>query len=230
MTKISRGHPAVLQHPNVLSRKGWLAEQPEDFRARMLALAHWRNYPAGSDLYQVGDEVNAVFGLEQGLADVSIPISSDEMVNIHRAQPGFWIGDSALIAQTERGISFLAHTDCLCLVIPARRLSRHLDENPRDLVHFFKLNHANVMLSLQVLSETIALPPRARFARMLLRLRDEAGVVHATQAELGAMAGMSRAAFRRAFLGLSETNIVRTEYGAVRILDLDALQAEAERL
>lgn len=230
MTKISRGHPAVLQHPNVLSRKGWLSEQPEDFRERMLALAHWRTYPAGADLYQVGDEANAVLGLESGMADVSIPISGDEMVNIYRAQAGFWIGDSALIAQTERGLSIMAQTECLTLVIPAGKLMRHLEAQPRDLLYFFKLNHANVMLSLQVLSETIALPPRARFARMLLRLRDEAGVVHATQAELGAMAGMSRAAFRRAFLGLSETNIVRTEYGAVRILDMDALQAEAERV
>jgi DNA-binding GntR family transcriptional regulator len=49
-----------------------------------------------------------------------------------------------------------------------------------------------------------------------------------TQEELGRMAGMSRAAFRRAFTALIEAGAVRTEYGGVQIADRAALERAAE--
>jgi len=52
-------------------------------------------------------------------------------------------------------------------------------------------------------------------------------VIRATQTELGKLAGMSRAAFRRAFSELLASGIVKTEYGKVRITDRAALKAEA---
>ncbi|MFD0980105.1 Crp/Fnr family transcriptional regulator [Tropicimonas aquimaris] len=213
----------------MLAVTGWFSEQPEDFRERMLALANWRTYRAGEDLYEVGDEPNGVFGLENGELDIAVPLSDDEMVVLHRAQPGFWIGDSALLAETKRGLSVVARVESLVLSIPARPLLRHLSERPEDIVYFYRLNHAKIMLTLKVLVETVALPPRSRFARMLLRLATKDGRVNATQTELGAMAGMSRAAFRRSFAELIEARIVRTEYGGIRILDRRALEDEAER-
>jgi CRP-like cAMP-binding protein len=216
-------------NPSALSKTGWLAEQPADFRERMAALGRWRTYAAGESLYDHGDEANAVFGLEDGLLDIAIPISDDEMVNLHRAHPGFWIGDSALLSGSTRTISVTAHADSLVFAIPARALKRHLAEHPEDMTNFYRLNHANVTLTLQTLAEIVALPPRARFARMLLRLASADGLVQATQTELGGMIGMSRAAFRRAFSSLIDAGIVRTEYGKVRILDRPALEAEAAR-
>ncbi|MBL4558209.1 MAG: cyclic nucleotide-binding domain-containing protein [Rhodobacteraceae bacterium] len=93
----------ILTAQHRLSKTGWFAEQAEDFQDRMKTLARWRNYRAGESLFEVGDTPDAVFGLEQGRLDVAIPISGDEMVNIWRAQSGFWIGDSALLAEKTRG-------------------------------------------------------------------------------------------------------------------------------
>ncbi|HBG99479.1 MAG TPA: Crp/Fnr family transcriptional regulator [Rhodobacteraceae bacterium] len=167
----------ILTAQHRLSKTGWFAEQAEDFQDRMKTLARWRNYRAGESLFEVGDTPDAVFGLEQGRLDVAIPISGDEMVNIWRAQSGFWIGDSALLAEKTRGVSVTAHGDCLVLVLPALALRRHLDETPGDIACFFRLADRNMMLALQVLSEVLNLPPRARFARLLLRLTSDAGVV-----------------------------------------------------
>lgn len=211
-----------------LSNVGWLAGESPDFRDRLLSNARWRSYRAGEEVYLAGDEPNGLFGLEKGRLDVSIPISDDEWVTIHRAQPGFWIGDSALLSGRARGVSIVAHDECLILTVPALPLKRMLEEHPKDYVCFYRLAHANVMQTLHVLAETIALPPRARFARMLLRLSCKDGVVEATQTELGALAGMSRAAFRRAFSELIEHGVVKPEYGAIRILDPEALRREVD--
>ena len=223
-----RGAGVMLTAEHTLSTVGWLAGEAPEFRDRLLSIARWRKYRAGDDIYLAGDEANGVFGLEKGRVDVSIPISADEWVTMHRAQPGFWIGDSALFSGQPRGVSVVTHDECLILTIPALPLKRMLEEHPHDYLCFYRLTHANTMQTLRVLAETIALPPRARFARMLLRLTSRDGVVGATQSELGALAGMSRAAFRRAFSELIEKGVVKMEYGAVRILDMEALQREVD--
>ena len=222
-----RGSPMLM--PCTLSKTGWLAEQPAEFQERMVALGHWRTFRAGRNLYEFGDGSNGVFGLETGLADIAIPISDDEMVTLHRAGPGLWAGDSALFADVPRIASVTAHTDSLVFVIPAQALKQHIAERPADLLYFYKLNHRNFELALTALADVIALPPRARFARLLLRLACGCDLIRATQTELGKLAGMSRAAFRRAFSELLDAGIVKTEYGKVRIADRAALEAEAAR-
>ncbi|MEE4121306.1 MAG: Crp/Fnr family transcriptional regulator [Paracoccaceae bacterium] len=222
-----RGSPIL--NPCTLSKTGWLAEQPADFQERMVALGGWRTFRAGQSLYEVGDPSNGVFGLETGLVDISIPISDDEMVTLHRAGPGLWGGDSALFADVPRIASLTAHTDSLVFVLPARALKQHIAERPTDLLYFYKLNHRNFELAIRALAEVIALSPRARFARLLLRLASGGDLIRATQTELGKLAGMSRAAFRRAFSELLDAGIVKTEYGKVRITDRAALEAEAAR-
>ena len=97
-----------MRMPSALSHTGWLAEQPADFQARMVALGSWKTFGAGQALYEVGDPANGVFGLEDGLIDISIAISDDELVTLHRAGPGLWGGDSALFADAPRIASLTA--------------------------------------------------------------------------------------------------------------------------
>lgn len=220
------GERSVLD-PCAIVRKGWLAEQPVDFQNRMAMLGRWRNYAAGDSIYEVGDEATEIIGLESGLLDLLIAISDNEMVTIHRAHPAFWIGESSILPGNSRVISLRAHTDSVVFAIPARVLRPHLKNRPDDVMPIFSLAFRNTELALAALAEVLALPPRPRFARMLLRQVSDDGCVYATQAELGAMAGMSRAAFRRAFCELITSGVIRTEYGKVRIVDRQALEAEA---
>ena len=229
MNILRQPRSSPMQSPCALAKTGWLAEQPTDFQERLTALGNWRTYRAGQSLYEVGDEPNALFGLESGLLDIAIPISEDEIATLHRAGPGTWGGDSALLAGSPRVVSLTAHVDSLVFVVPASALMRHLAERPEDLFNFYKLNHRNFELALKALAEVVALPPRTRFARLLLRLAASDEVIRATQTELGKLAGMSRAAFRRAFCELLAAGVVKTEYGKVLITDRAALEAEAER-
>lgn len=207
---------------------GWLAEQPMAFQIRMASAGRWMTVPRGGLLYAIGDAPDAIFGLGEGLLEVSIPITRDEDVTIYRARPGFWIGDSALLAETHRSLTVSAAADSRIFRIPVGAVRRCLAEHPEDWKRFFQLNHANATLAVRILAEVLALTPRVRFARMLLRLATPDGSVRATQDDLGRMAGMSRAAFRRAFKALIETGVVRTEYGGLRIVDRAALQHAAE--
>jgi CRP-like cAMP-binding protein len=213
-----------------LTSRGWLAEQPSAFQERLAKLGRWTGVRRGQLIYAAGDLADAIFGLGKGLLDVAIPVDADREVVVHRATPGFWIGDSALLAGSVRSVTISAVTDCQLYKLPVAAVQRNLEEHPEDWICFYRLSHQNVTMCLRALAEVISLPPRARFARALLRLATAGGDVHVTQEELGRMVGMSRAAFRRSFSALIDRRIVELDYGCIRICDLAALEREAARM
>ena len=206
-----------------LASVGWLAREAPDVRARMAALGRWISLPRGESLYEAGDEPMAVYGLGQGFLDILVPLGDDEEVLIHRAPPGFWIGDATILTGTRRAVSVRAAVDSRLFAIPVGALRHHLSLFPEDWVAVQRLSATNTQLAVTGLAEVLALPPRRRFACVLLRCASRDGVVPATQEELGRLTGMSRMGFRRAFRDLLDEGVVTTEYGAVRIMDRDRL-------
>lgn len=210
-----------------LAETGWLALQPPDFQDRMAAIGRWIKVPKGKAIYRYGDKADAIFGLGDGLLDISLPVDEDEEVIVHRALPGYWIGDWALLSGLPRLVTLTAARDCTVFRIPRARLLRVLEENPKDWRCLYHLATMNGGLATQALAETLVLPARPRFARVLLRLALPDGSVLATQEELGHLAGMSRAAFRRSLRNLIDAGVIVTGRGTVRVNDLAALKQEA---
>jgi CRP/FNR family cyclic AMP-dependent transcriptional regulator len=218
--------PLVLKN---LATAGWLAGQPEDFKNRLAKLGRWMSMRRGQVIYATGDVADAIYGLSEGLLDVSIAVDPHREVILHRANEGFWVGDAALLAGSLRTVTITAASDGQLFKVPAAAVLRSLEEHPGDWACFYRLSFMNTNRALSALAEVISLPPRTRFARALLRLTSSSGSVHVTQEELGRMVGMSRAAFRRSFAELIERGIVVAEYGRIQICDLAALQAEGAR-
>jgi CRP/FNR family cyclic AMP-dependent transcriptional regulator len=223
----SKDPTAILRN---LATIGWLADQPAAFQARMARIGRWMSMRRGQVIYGVGDDADAIFGLGEGLLDVSIPVDEQRDVVVHRATAGFWIGDSALLAGSKRSLTLSAAGDGQLFKLPAASVYRNLEKHPEDWICFYRLSHVNATRGLNALAEVISLPPRARFARALLRLTSTGGEVHVTQEELGRMVGMSRAAFRRSFSAMIEQGIVEVEYGRILIRNLAALESEAARM
>lgn len=212
----------------VLATTGWLSEQPAEFRETIARAGRWRRFSKGAWLYTAGEDPTAMYGLGEGLLDVAIPISDAEQVVLHRAPPGFWIGDGALLSSVPRELSVEAATDCRVFCLPIAAVKRILSERPDYWMFFRRLSSLNATLAVRVLGEVLALPPNARFARLLLRIALPDGSVRVTQEELGRMAGMSRVAFRRTLASILESGALETQYGSIRILDRAALEREAK--
>ena len=226
MNQFRRSSDEVL---GALATTGWLSEQPEEFREAVARSGRWVRFQKGARLYSAGEDPTAMYGLGEGLLDVAMPISDDEEVILHRAPPGFWIGDGALLSSIPRAVSVEAAAESRVFAVPIAAIRRMLDADPAWWMYFHRLSSRNLILALSVLGEVLALPPKARFARLLLRIASPDGTVRVTQEELGRMAGMSRVAFRRAFGAMIDAGVVETKYGSLRIRDWAALRHEAER-
>lgn len=207
-----------------LDRIGWLAAQPEALREWMRRSGRWRHFDKGQPLYQVGEEPEAMYGLGSGALEVLIPVSDDDQVTIHRAEPGFWVGDSGLLAGSQRVLTVVAVAPCRVFCIPASTVRRLLADRPEFWRCFYELAHRNGTLAVATLADVLALSPEARLARMLLRLADEKGEVQATQSDLARLLGVTRSSLQRALGHLQHDGSIRTGYGIVVVADRTRLE------
>ena len=105
---------------------------------------------------------------------------TEEPVTLHRAEVGFWIGDSALLAQEPRAVSVHAAAPSQVFFIAGDAVRAMLAERPEHWRAFYLLSHLNAVTAINLLAEVLALTVTARVARRLLRLAGPDGVVSAT--------------------------------------------------
>lgn len=210
-------------HP--LDDRGWLSGQPPEFRAWMADRGRWQTFVAREVIYDVGDEPDGLYGLGEGALEVTLPLVGEEAVTLHRAEPGFWLGESALMASTARGVSLTAATDARVFRVPGAAIRALMAERPGAWRPFYELSHMNAMLALTLLAEALSLSPQARLSRVLLRLADADGRAVARQDELARLIGMTRSSLQRAMKVLSDRGAITGGYGCVVIRDRAALEA-----
>jgi CRP-like cAMP-binding protein len=96
-------------------------------------------------------------------------------------------------------------------------------DQPAAWEAFYRLSHINAMTAVTLLAEVLALTPRARLARIVLRLADEDGRVEVRQDDLARLLGMTRSSLQRALTSLVEADTIAPGYGRLDILDRDRL-------
>jgi CRP-like cAMP-binding protein len=225
MTQSAAGNRAELAP---LDTVGWLAEQPAEFRDWAGRTGRSRRLEGGQVLYDAGEAPDGLYGLAEGALNVTLPLVGDEPVTVHRAEVGFWIGDSALLADAPRLVSLSAALPSRVFFVPAGAVRSLLLHRPEFWPAFYQLSHTNVLTALQLLAEALALSPRARVARHLLRLADGDGVASVSQDDLARLIGVTRTTLYRVVRDLTERGILEAGYRHITILDRAALQRAVE--
>ncbi|MFZ0134180.1 MAG: Crp/Fnr family transcriptional regulator [Desulfobacterales bacterium] len=213
-----------------LAEVGWLSRQPAAFQAAIAGLGRWREFEPGEVIFVAGDEPDGMYGLAQGVLEISFPLVGDEEVVVHRAEPGFWVGEGAILAEQARFITLLAATTARILFLPRAGLLRMLEADPRHWRAFHEQSVANTVLTATLLAEVLSLTPRARVARLLLRLADGEGAVEVNQEDLARLLGMTRSSIRRVIGSLVDDGIVSSGYRRLVVEDrgrLEGLTREA---
>jgi CRP-like cAMP-binding protein len=123
-----------------------------------------------------------------------------------------------------RIISVAAATDVRVFVLPGASVRRMLAEEPRFWAPFYDLSMQSSRIAVTLLAEALSLSPRARVARVLLRLAGADGAVPGSQEDLGRLLGMTRSSVRRALASLIEIGAVESGYGRLSVRDRAALE------
>lgn len=202
---------------DIFRARGWLASQPDALIDWMMQAGRWKTYEAHEVLYHADEDPDALYGLASGGLEITLPLVGTEPVTIHRAEPGFWLGDAAILSQSTRMVGVAAVAKSVVYRVPAAALQALVREKPEFWPCFYGLTFMNTKLSLTLLAEVMSLSPRARVARMLLRMADDKGEVQVSQNDLARLIGMNRSSLQRALHDLLESRVLTSGYRSLRI-------------
>ncbi len=211
----------------------WLAVLDDAGRARALGGLQVVDAQPGDYVCKIGRQANYWFGLLDGLLKMSNDSSQGFAITFTGVPPGAWFGEGTLLkrevyrynieplrASLVAGISIETFDWLLERSIPFNR---------------YVMNQLNERLGQFIAAREIDRldDPDSRVARNLAALFHPVlypGVgtlLRITQQELGYLVGLSRQRVNEALHALQDAQLIRVEYGGVRVLDLARLRTWA---
>jgi len=202
------------------------AEQQE----RVLRDAWVTQYPAGAMIERKGEKAYAWMGVLNGLVKVSVGNPDGKMASLTGVPAGGWIGEGSLLKSEARKYDVVALRATAIIRVPGATFSWLLDNSipfNRYLLH--QLNE-RVGQFIGKAEYDRLLAPDARVARCLAELFNPLLYpgkdmrLDITQEEIGYLARISRQRTNQALRALEAAQLLKVEYGAVQVLDLDGLK------
>jgi len=231
---ILQGRPRLVQEARDLMRAtGWLSHCPPDMQDAVLEIAIIRTAGSGMEFVRGAEVRGGLFGIARGSAELCFPSGHPDTRAIHLVHAGFWAGYKCLIGQP-RYVSLVARSEVLWALVPIAALERLLAQNPEWWR--FILIMADELINDLVLgfADSTRQDSRARACATLLRLAacrysdppDGAEPdLRLSQADLAAMAVMSRNTFNGIVGELVERGLVELGYRSIRLRNTAALRA-----
>lgn len=206
---------------------------PEE-RERVLSDVSAAQYPAGAMIERKGERATAWLGVGSGLVKVSVGNPEGKLASLMGVPAGGWFGEGSLLKREKRKYDVVALRESTILRLPETTFDWLLDRSipfNRYLLH--QLNERVGQFVGKAESDRLA-DPEARVARCLLELVNpllyvgKAMRLDITQEEIGYLARISRQRANQALRTLEDARLVRVEYGAVQVIDLDGLSSYGE--
>ena len=192
-------------------------------RARITAEALPLRAPAGAVLFRPGDPCRGFVMLRSGRARVDLIAEDGHALLLYRVEPGqaCAITTSCLFAGEAYSAEGTAETECEGLLLPAPLFARLVEESATFRT-FVLAGFAARLAALMGRIEELSF--RSVDARLAAYLLDRApGTLAATQQEIAADIGTAREVVSRRLAAFARGGLVRTERGAVTVLDAPGL-------
>jgi CRP-like cAMP-binding protein len=221
----------------VLTKRGWLSHTPAVFQREIIDLCTVQPVARGQPVFVAGDGESDVFGVVSGHLDILSRFSTSDGHVAHIAHPGFWFGFAPLLTGTPRRVTVVARTDAVLAVVRAKRLQRLLRIHPEWWRYLAMAIGEYADITANATSDLMIPENERRVVAVLLRLCDcrfstadgrPPQEIPLTQAELAAMANVSRNTLGTILRGLQDEGLISIGYGKIRPLQPESLRALVE--
>jgi CRP/FNR family transcriptional regulator, cyclic AMP receptor protein len=208
----------------------WFELLTPDQKERVQRDVSVAQYPAAAMIERKGEKAYAWIGVLNGLVKVSVGTSDGKLASLTGVPSGGWIGEGSLLKSEARKYDIVALRESTIARLPAKTFDFLLDNSipfNRYLLH--QLNERVAQFIGKAEYDRL-LAPDARVARCLAELFNpllypgKSMRLDITQEEIGYLARISRQRTNQALRTLEEANLLKIEYGAVEVLDLEGLK------
>ncbi|MDE2417505.1 MAG: Crp/Fnr family transcriptional regulator [Burkholderiales bacterium] len=185
----------------------------------------------GDFVCRVGRPVTYWFGVVDGLLKMSADNAQGQTMTFTGVPPGGWFGEGTALKREAYRYNIQALRKSLVAGLHVDTFHWLLDHS--IAFNRFIMNQLNERLGQFIAAREIdrMTNPDIRVARSLATLFNPAlypnvgQVLRITQQELAYLVGLSRQRVNEALTTLADQNVIRVEYGGLRVLDLAALRS-----
>lgn len=208
----------------------WLRVLDADERQRMARILVVAHAEPGDRICRVGRAPTYWFGVVDGLLKMSNDSKGGAQITFTGIPPGAWFGEGTLLKREVYRYNIEALRRSTVAGLPIDEFHALLDRS----IPFnrFVMNQLNERLGQFIAAREIDRQnhPDARVARSLAALFHPilypgvGELLRITQQELAYLVGLSRQRVNQALRALQDQNVIRIEYGGLRVLDLAGLR------
>ena len=217
--------------PDELLGIPWLSLLLPEERSRAVAELQVGDAALGDYVCRVGKSVTYWFGVVEGLLKMSSDNAQGVTITFAGLPPGGWFGEGTALKREPYRYNIQALRKSVVAGLPVDTFHWLLDHS----IGFnrFVMNQLNERLGQFIAAREIDRlnNPDVRVARSLAALFNPVlypgvgEVLRITQQELAYLVGLSRQRVNEALGALEAQDIIRVEYGGLRVLDLGALRS-----
>ena len=213
----------------------WLHLLSPQERERALAELRVGDAAVGDYVCRVGRPVNYWFGVVSGLLKMSNDSADGQTMTFTGVPPGGWFGEGTVIKRENYRYNIQALRKSVVAGLPVDTFHWLLDHSLG--FNRFVMNQLNERLGQFIAAREIdrLSNPEIKVARSLAQLFNPVlfsgvgEVLRITQQELAYLVGLSRQRVTEALRTLEAQQLIRIEYGGLRILDLEQLRRSVFR-
>jgi CRP-like cAMP-binding protein len=201
---------------------------------RLRTYAKQRTFRRGAIIFRKGDAGAELVAVLSGIVKISTPGPDGREVILNMIQAGEVFGEIALLDHQGRSADAIAATDCELLFIHRRDVNALLRAQPDLALKLSEVACARLRQTSEQVEDAFFLDLRARLAKALLRLCEQAGGsrparIELTQQELSQRIGMSREATNKQLRRWAKAGLIELDRAAIVVLMPDALAKAAQR-
>lgn len=185
----------------------------------------------GDLVCRIGRPVTYWFGVVDGLLKMSSENAEGQSLTFAGLPPGGWFGEGTVLKREAYRYNVQTLRKSLVAGLPVDTFHRLLDQSLG--FNRFVMNQLNERLGQFIAAREIDRmnSPDLRVARSLAALFNPVlypgvgEVLRITQQELAYLVGLSRQRVNEALATLEQQNLIKVEYGGLRVLNLDGLRS-----
>jgi CRP/FNR family transcriptional regulator, cyclic AMP receptor protein len=211
----------------------------EDELTALVQLGTLVRYPAGRTVFEKGDPGDSLLVVLEGRIKIGSLASGGREIVLNFIEPGQVLGEIALLDGKPRTMGATASGPVQVFLLRRKAVLAFLEEKPSVAIRLIGVLCQKLRRTTEMLEEKTLLGTAPRVARAFLRLAAEHGKrtgegllieLKLSQAELGALVGLSRENVNRLLGAWREDGIVSLRRGQILIRrpqDLESLVREA---
>lgn len=206
----------------LLSANPFFAGFALDTLDRIAAICRQQHLVAKAVLFLKGDPSDGLYAIRRGVIRISTSDDHGQQMTMNLLGGGDVFGEIALLDGRFRTADAVAIEDTDVFFLPRKDFLYLLSSEPAIALHVIELLCGRLRDLIERMEEATFLPAETRLARRILMLAADYGmVVHASQEELAALAGVTRETVNRQLQRWKRAGVLALGRGRLIIHDLD---------